>query len=149
VVPILDPLLPVLKAWHVETGGVGLLCPPLRRDGSKIDKGTRGAALRKALADLELARPGLGWYESTRHSFASHWVLAGGSIEKLSKILGHYSVTMTERYAHLRPELFEAEAYSMLAVDLKAGSIADLNVVSAKSDRPSIRKKKQKAGAVL
>lgn len=120
-VPILDPLLPVLKAWHVETGGTGLLCPPLRKDGKKIDKGTRGEELRAALHDLELERPGLGWYECTRHSFASHWVLAGGSIEKLSKVLGHYSVVMTERYAHLRPDLFAAESYGMLGVSLAPG----------------------------
>jgi integrase len=77
VVPILDPLLDALKPWKLKTGGKGLVCPPLRSDGSKIDKGTRGEALREALKGLELTRPGLGWYECTRHSFASHWVMAG------------------------------------------------------------------------
>jgi integrase len=62
--------------------------------------------LRPVLKALGLARPGLGWYEATRHTFASQWVLAGGSIEKLKEILGHYSVVMTERYAHLKPDLF-------------------------------------------
>src|SRR6266852_5426473 len=54
-----------------------------------------------ALEKLELARPGLGWYEATRHTFASQWVLSGGSIEKLKEMLGHYSVVVTGRYAHL------------------------------------------------
>ena len=79
---------------------------PVSCDGKKIDKATPGNYLRVALAQLELTQPGLGWYEATRHTFASQWVLAGNSIEKLSAILGHYSVVMTERYAHLRPELF-------------------------------------------
>jgi integrase len=75
VVPILDSLAPVLRAWKLKTGGEGLLCPPLRCDGGKIDKGTRGDALRAALKELGLVRPGLGWYEATRHTFASQWVM--------------------------------------------------------------------------
>jgi hypothetical protein len=31
----------------------------------------------------------------------------GGSIEKLREILGHSTVLATERYAHLKPELFQ------------------------------------------
>lgn len=42
------------------------------------------------------------------HTFGSQWVLSGGSIEKLKEILGHYPVVVTERYAHLRPDLFPA-----------------------------------------
>jgi hypothetical protein len=45
---------------------------------------------------------------SWARQFASQWVMNGGSIEKLKTLLGHYSVVMTERYAHLRPELFTA-----------------------------------------
>ncbi len=42
-------------------------------------------------------------YQATRHTFASQWVLAGGSIEKLKEIMGHISVIVTEQYAHLHP----------------------------------------------
>ncbi len=69
---------------------------------------------------LGLVCPGLGWYEATRHTFASQWVLAGGSIEKLKEILGHYSVVMTERYAHLKPDLFSARDMATLDLDLAA-----------------------------
>lgn len=62
-----------------------------------------------------------GWgYEATRHSFASQYVLNGGSIEKLKEILGHYSVTVTERYAHLKPELFSDRDLAVLDIDLLA-----------------------------
>jgi integrase/recombinase XerD len=45
-----------------------------------------------------------------RHSFASLFLLDGGDIFKLSKILGHSSVAITERtYAHLRPDAYEAD----------------------------------------
>lgn len=48
-------------------------------------------------------------------------MLAGGSIEKLPKILGHYSVVMTERYAHLLPYLFPAADLDTIALDLSPG----------------------------
>jgi integrase len=118
VVPILDPLLPVLQAWKLQTGGTGRVVPPMRRDGTKVDKGTPGPYLAATLDRLGLARPGLGWYQATRHTFASQWVLAGGSIEKLSKVLGHYSVVMTERYVHLRPDLFAERDFATIPLTL-------------------------------
>jgi hypothetical protein len=118
MVPILDALAPILKAWKLKSGGEGRIIPPLRCDGEKIDKHTPGTYLRAALTQLDLARPGLGWYEATRHTFASQWVMAGASIEKLKEILGHYSVVMTERYAHLRPDLFPKSDLGTIRVDL-------------------------------
>ena len=41
-------------------------------------------------------------------------------MEKLSKVLGHYSVVMTERYAHLRPDLFSARDLATIDLDLGA-----------------------------
>ncbi|ACG74890.1 integrase family protein [Anaeromyxobacter sp. K] len=121
VVPILDPLLPILAEWKLKSGAEGLVIPPLRSDGRKIDKATPGNFLRPVLNALGLARPGLGWYEATRHTFASQWALSGGSIEKLKEILGHYSVVMTERYAHLRPDLFSAKDLAVLDLNLAGG----------------------------
>ena len=34
------------------------------------------------------------------------------------EIMGHSSVVVTERYAHLKPELFRAAEYELLNVDL-------------------------------
>lgn len=38
-----------------------------------------------------------------RHSFASHFIMDGGNILTLQRILGHSDVKMTMRYAHLAP----------------------------------------------
>lgn len=42
-----------------------------------------------------------------RHTFASHFMINGGNILSLQKILGHQSLIMTMRYAHLSPEHLE------------------------------------------
>lgn len=39
-----------------------------------------------------------------RHTFASHFIANGGNILALQKILGHSSLAMTMRYAHLAPD---------------------------------------------
>jgi site-specific recombinase XerD len=44
-----------------------------------------------------------------RHTFASQWVLSGNSIYRLKEIMGHSSVQVTERYAHLTNQLTDAE----------------------------------------
>jgi len=51
-----------------------------------------------------------------RHTFASHFMMHGGNILTLQRILGHGSLTMTMRYAHLAPEhLQEAKNLNPLA----------------------------------
>jgi hypothetical protein len=48
----------------------------------------------------------------------------GGSIEKLKEILGHYSVVITERYAHLRPDLFTARDLAAIDVSVSASDVS-------------------------
>lgn len=136
VVPILPPLAPVLAQWKLVTGGAGLLFAPLAakrggRPGSPprfVREHTLGTRLRAALAELKLNRPGLNWYRCTRHTFASQWVMGGGSIEKLAVVLGHADITTTQRYAHLSPNLFRDEDLRAVSVDLSrpAGRVVEL-----------------------
>jgi integrase len=119
VVLILDGLHAALVAWKLQTGGKGTVVPPMRSDGKRCDEHTVGKYIRKALTALNLPR--VTWYQATRHTFASHWVLSGGSIEKLKEMLGHCSVIVTERYAHLKPDLFAQRDFGTIALDLKAG----------------------------
>ncbi len=42
-------------------------------------------------------------FHDMRHTFASNFMMAGGLIYDLQKILGHQTITMTERYSHLSP----------------------------------------------
>ena len=70
-----------------------------------IGRAQNDGLIKKACKKAKL--PELTFYEAGRHTFASQWVLNGGSIEKLREILGHSTVLVTERYAHLKPELFQ------------------------------------------
>lgn len=40
-------------------------------------------------------------FHDLRHTFASWYMMNGGDIYELAKILGHSNITMTERYAKL------------------------------------------------
>ena len=48
-------------------------------------------------------------WHTLRHSFASHFVMSGGNILTLQKILGHSDIKMTLVYAHLAPDFLNAE----------------------------------------
>jgi integrase len=43
-------------------------------------------------------------FYTLRHTFASHYVMRGGSLVQLQAILGHVSIRMTQVYTHLAPD---------------------------------------------
>ena len=56
----------------------------------------------------------LRWHD-LRHTAASWWVLGGGDIFRLSKLMGHSNVKITQQtYAHLAPEAWQQD-YARLA----------------------------------
>lgn len=62
------------------------------------------SAFRRALKASAIVLPDGQSAHVLRHSFASHFMMKGGNILALQKILGHSSITMTMRYAHLSNE---------------------------------------------
>lgn len=59
------------------------------------------SAFRRALDKSGISLPTGQAAHVLRHTFASHFVMNGGDILSLQKILGHSNITMTMRYAHL------------------------------------------------
>lgn len=144
VVPIVDALLPVLKAAKLSSGGAELVVPPMRGGSRKhLDPHTTGKAIRKAIDTLNESGAGIppmSWYQATRHTFGSQWVLNGGSIEKLREAMGHSTVLVTERYAHLRGDVFSAADLGRVAVDLSppTGKVLPLVRPEAGTDGPTL-----------
>lgn len=91
-VPITDALERELKLHHKECG-----------DGEQLF-GTSWAAFREGVERLQLTLPDGQMTHVLRHSFASHFMMNGGNILALQKLLGHHSLTMTMRYAHMAPD---------------------------------------------
>lgn len=73
-------------------------------------------SFRRALSRSGIVLPKGQASHALRHTFASHFMQKGGNILTLQKILGHSSLAMTMRYAHLAPEhLAEAVRLNPLA----------------------------------
>jgi integrase len=119
IVPIQDALYPLLAEWRLRSKGEGRVVQSMRSDGEFLDGHTIRKHLKDAVETLKL--PPLTWYQATRHTFASHWILSGQGIETLREIMGHSSVQVTERYAHLRPDLFGPAHRGALKVSLARG----------------------------
>jgi integrase/recombinase XerD len=54
-----------------------------------------------------LGLPKFGWHR-LRHTFGTEYLRAGGEVVRLSKILGHTSITTTMKYEHLPTEDLQA-----------------------------------------
>jgi len=69
----------------------------------------RGSAMHDIRSSFETAREraGLGadvTFHTLRHTFGSWYVMNGGGLRVLQKLMGHRSIKTTERYSHLSPE---------------------------------------------
>ena len=75
------------------------------------------------------------WY-SLRHSFASRLVMAGVDIRTVAELMGHQTIQMTMRYAHLAPAHTLAAVQMLVSTDTKTstkrlGQVAEMKVKSA------------------
>jgi integrase len=104
-VPIVDALEPILSHWKGCRPHDTLAFP--NRAGHMHAPSAR---IFEEVLHRVLNRSGLphGYitFHSLRHSFASHWVANGGDLYSLQLVLGHSSISMTQRYAHLSPSRF-------------------------------------------
>jgi integrase-like protein len=56
-----------------------------------------------------------------RHTFATEWREAGGSLAALQAVLGHGSITVTERYGAIGDDLVEREAQRLVEFRAQVG----------------------------
>ena len=65
------------------------------------------SAFRSAIKRAEIELPDRQLSHVLRHTFASFFMMNGGNILVLQKILGHTDIKMTMRYAHFAPDHFD------------------------------------------
>ncbi|TKC80406.1 site-specific integrase [Trinickia terrae] len=73
-----------------------------------IQKGFQAACDRAGIEDFRV--------HDLRHTFASWLVMAGVSLYVVKELLGHSSITVTERYAHLAPHVGRSAVQLLLDV---------------------------------
>lgn len=66
------------------------------------------SAFRRAMDQSGIELPKGQAAHVLRHTFASHFIMNGGSILTLQRALGHSTIAVTMRYAHLSPDHLEA-----------------------------------------
>jgi len=62
------------------------------------------SAFRKAIQRAGIETPAGQLTHVLRHTFASHFMMNGGNILVLQRILGHTDIKVTMRYAHFAPD---------------------------------------------
>lgn len=102
-------LVPLLRDWrNICPPSRDALVVPIGRKESRSAKSDTMLTLRQLMAASGLRSVRCPWH-LLRHTFASHYMMSGGSLLALSKILGHSDVKITMIYAHLAPDYLGEE----------------------------------------
>ena len=104
-----ERLIPLLSSWRP-------LCPsspdglvlPLGLSPSKLGSRDAMLGIHEFMTRSGLRKVRRPWH-LLRHTFASHFIMSGGNILTLQKILGHSDLKMTLVYAHLAPDFLDRE----------------------------------------
>ena len=103
-VPVLAVVVQAIDAYVVA-------CPYPFTPGAPLFLGVRGKALdpaifQKTLRTIrrQLSLPETATPHAFRHSFATHLLSAGGDLRSIQELLGHASLSTTQRYTHVDKE---------------------------------------------
>ena len=97
-IPINDDLSELLKGIRKKNQlrSEYVFCDNKGRPFKQITKSFMASLRRAGIEDFR--------FHDLRHTFASHFVMRKGSLKDLQELLGHKTLTMTMRYAHLSQE---------------------------------------------
>lgn len=111
-VELFDAVLPVLRAMKLRAGRNILLWPSRHRTPTGDERVRDPSGVHRPFKAALIAAgldPALRVHDM-RHTFAGLYLTAGGDIYRLSQLLGHASVKVTEKtYAHLARRAFEVD----------------------------------------
>jgi len=111
-----------LKA-HRHLRGRYVFC---QEDGQPLTEGKMKQPLRRALtrAGINREEGRIGWHD-LRHTYASHLAMRGVPLKVIQELMGHVTIEMTERYAHLSPDT-RREAVGVLDRPLPLAPACDI-----------------------
>jgi integrase len=109
-IPLNDEALGTLRAWRVDLGNPhddALVFPGRQGCLTRIDTAWRALISAAKIDDFR--------FHDCRHDFASRLVMAGEPLNTVRELLGHASLEMTMRYAHLAPQHLHAAVAKLAA----------------------------------
>lgn len=129
-VPLLNALSPILKAWRLRQSGdlvftneLGGMFGKSARIFQEVLRRVRDRAGFSDVTTTKGRKKPYVVFHDLRHTFASHYMMKGGDLFRLQRILGHKDTAMTCRYSHLAPHAFAGD-YSRMDALVPAPSSA-------------------------
>lgn len=133
-IPINSECHKALGKLHEQSRGSEFVVPRGGKQQNYALTAWFGAAVEKA--GVLHATP-----HTLRHTFASRLVMAGVSLRQVQEFMGHASILMTQRYAHLDPERGQADIERLVTFAAAApAAVRPKPLVRAKKPTATVRR---------